>query len=224
MILKATFVRRLLPMVVQSSELSSVQFKTLRAIQRFVEENGFPPTVGELAESLTKTKASVHSNLDMLIRKGFIKRTVGKARSIEIIKPPQANVIDVVAIPLLGNVPAGVPVTVEEHSSEEILVEASVVGKDPCFALKVSGDSMMGADILEGDVLVVRQQPLAAHGEIVVASIDGEVTVKRLDITRSSIRLMPENADFKPIEITHNNDLKILGKVIATRRRVILPR
>ncbi len=205
-------------MAVQSSDLSTVQFKTLRAIQRFMDEKGFPPTVSELAEVLSKTKASVHANLESLVDKGFIRRTVGKARCIEIVRPPQATVIDLVAIPLLGDVPAGIPVIVEEHACGEVLVEASLVGKESCFALKVSGDSMMNADILDGDVVVVRKQQLAVSGEIVVACIDGEVTVKRLDVTRDAIRLTPENPNFQPIVVKPSQDLKILGKVIATRR------
>jgi repressor LexA len=203
-----------------TNELTTVQLKTFRTIKRIMDENGYPPTVGELAEALNKTKASIHANLDSLIQKGFLKRTMGKARSLEILRSPQTNVIDVVAITVLGSVPAGVPITVEEQRAGEIYVEASLVGRDACFALKVTGDSMMGADILDGDTLVVRQQPLAAHGEIVVAAIDGEVTVKRLSMQSGHIRLLPENKAFSPIDVTHVSDFRILGKVIATRRVV----
>jgi repressor LexA len=210
--------------VITTSELSPIQMKTFRAIKQFIEQNGYPPTVGELASSLSKTKASIHANLDSLMSKGFIRRTMGKARSLEIICSPNTTVIDLVAIPMLGNVTAGIPITAEENRTGDVLIEASIIGKDSCFALEVSGDSMIEADILEGDVLVVRQQPLAADGEIVVAAIDGEVTVKRLNVQRNAIKLLPENSSYSPIEVTHTSDFKILGKVIATRRVVAAAR
>ena len=201
-----------------NEELSAVQRKMLAELQTFIAKHGYPPTVGELAEKLERTKASIHGTLDKLITKGFIRRTHGKARSIEIIRTPRANVIDVVAVPMLGNIPAGAPISTEESRSDAIYVQADVVGDAPCFALSVTGDSMEEADILAGDIVVVRQQPLAEHGEIVVASIDGEVTLKRLSIRDGNIRLMPENKSYKPIEITPECELKILGRVIATRR------
>ena len=209
-------------MVSPNSDLSPVQLKIFRAIKRFMEEHGYPPTVGELSESQSRTKASIHAVLNSLIEKGFVRRTVGKARSLEIIRSPHATVIDVVAIPRLGSVPAGTPISAEEHRAGEVFVEASLVGRDTCFALQVTGDSMLGADILDGDTLVVRQQPLAENGDIVVASIDGEVTVKRLSMMEGNIRLLPENKSFKPIEVSNASDFRILGKVIATRRLVAI--
>lgn len=201
-----------------TDELSAVQKKMLAELQDFIARNGFPPTVGELAEKLKRTRASVHGTLDKLIKKGFIRRTHGKARSIEIVRTPRANVIDVVAVPMLGNVPAGTPISTEESRSDAVYVQANIVGDSPCFALSVTGDSMQDADILAGDIVVVRQQPLAENGDIVVASVDGEVTLKRLSIHDGNIRLMPENKRYKPIEIPPECELKILGRVIATRR------
>jgi repressor LexA len=207
-------------MVSPNSDLTPVQLKIYRAIKRFMEEHGYPPTVGELSESQSRTKASIHAVLNSLIQKGFIRRSVGKARSLEILRMPQATVIDVIAIPRLGSVPAGNPITAEENRAGEVFVEASIVGKDPCFALDVTGSSMIGADILDGDTLIVRLQPLAENGDIVVASVDGEVTVKRLSMMAGVIRLLPENKTFKPIEVSNASDFRILGKVIATRRLV----
>lgn len=203
-----------------NEELTQPQRKTLREIRKFIDSRGFPPTVEELADRMNLTKATVHGSLDRLIQKGYLRRTHGKARSIEIVRAPTASVIDVVAIPLLGDVPAGIPVCPQEHQSGQVYVQASIVGKEPCFALNVVGESMAGADIRDGDTVIVRQQPLAEHGDIVVASIDGEVTVKRLAIQKGHIRLMPENDDFEQIEVTADHDLRILGRVIATRRVV----
>jgi repressor LexA len=203
-----------------NEELTQPQRKTLREIQKFIDTRGFPPTVEELAERMKLTKATVHGSLDRLIQKGYLRRTRGKARSIEIVRAPTASVIDVVAIPLLGDVPAGIPVNAQEHHTGQVFVQANVVGNDPCFALNVVGNSMLGADIRDGDIVIVRQQPLAEHGDIVVASIDGEVTVKRLSIQKGHVRLLPENADFQDIEVASSDDLRILGRVIATRRVV----
>lgn len=199
-------------------DLSSVQMKTYRALERYIDEHGFPPTVGELAGTLQKTKATIHGHLQDLIEQGYLRRTVGKARSLEIVESPTTKVIDVVSVPILGDVPAGNPVLAEQHHVGEIEVEASVVGREPCFAVKVVGDSMMDADILDGDTLVVRQQPLACDREIVVAAVDGEVTVKRLLMQSGKMQLLPENKQFNPIDITSVNEFRILGKVIATRR------
>ena len=203
-----------------SNDLTPVQLRTYRAIKRHLDEHGYPPTVGELAQLLSKTKATIHANLDLLIQKGFIRRTVGKARSLEIIRSPHTKVLDVVAIPLLGHVPAGVPIATDELREGDVFVSASVVGSDACFALNVTGDSMTDADILNGDTLIVKQQPLATHGDIVVASVDGEVTVKRLSMINGTIRLLPENKRFQAIDVSPTNDFRILGKVIATRRLV----
>lgn len=207
-------------MTLASSDLTPVQMRTFRAIKKHLDEHGYPPTVSELSEQLSRTKAAIHANLDSLIQKGFVRRTIGKARSLEIVRSPHTTVIDVVAIPLLGSVPAGVPIATEEQREGEVFVSASIVGKEPCFALNVTGDSMMDADILNGDTLIVRQQPLAAHGEVVVASVDGEVTVKRLSMIAGMIRLLPENKRFQAIEVGRATDFRILGKVIATRRLV----
>lgn len=209
-------------MVSPNSDLTPVQLKIYRAIKRFMEEHGYPPTVGELSESQSRTKASIHAVLNSLIQKGFIRRSVGKARSLEILRMPQATVIGVIAIPRLGSVPAGNPITADENRAGEVFVEASIAGKDPCFALDVTGSSMIGADILDGDTLIVRHQPLAESGDIVVASVDGEVTVKRLSMIAGVIRLLPENKTFKPIEVSKASDFRILGKVIATRRLVAI--
>lgn len=201
-----------------NEELTKSQQKTLREIQKFIDQRGFPPTVEELAQRLKLTKATVHGSIDRLIQKGFLRRTHGKARSIEVVRVQTASVIDVVAIPLVGDVPAGIPLNTDEQHLGQILVEASIVGREPSFALRVIGDSMQGADIRNGDVVIVRQQPLAEHGDIVVASVDGEITVKRLAIQKGRIRLMPENDEFEPLEVSHEHDLRILGRVIATRR------
>ncbi len=174
-----------------------------------MDEKGFPPTVSELAEVLSKTKASVHANLESLVDKGFIRRTVGKARSIEIVPAASSDRDRSSGDSILGDVPAGIPVIVENthaaksggsiSSGERIMLCAKGIRRqhDECRHL-------------DGDVVVVRKQQLAVSGEIVVACIDGEVTVKRLDVTRDAIRLTPENPNFNRSLSSHIQDLKIL--------------
>jgi repressor LexA len=201
--------------------ITAAQRRTLKTIQRLAETCGYAPTVGELAAELSLCKATVHAHLDKLIDKGVLRRTIGKARSLEIVRNDLATVIGLVAVPLLGNVAAGIPIEAIENAGESILVEANLIGQNECFGLKVVGDSMIDADIVEGDVLVVHQQPLAENGEIVVASLDGQVTVKRLSMKDGAIELLPENKRYEPIRLGPKSNFKILGRVIATRR--VLP-
>lgn len=201
-------------------QLSSIQRRTLRGMQDFIDEFGYPPTVDELTNRLNIKKATVYGCLNKLITKGYLRKTPGIARGIDIACAPRSKVIDVVAIPLLGAVPAGIPISTDEIDGGCVYVHSSVVGKSKCFALNVVGHSMRDAEICDGDIVIVRQQPLAEAGDIVVASIDGEVTVKRLEIDDGKVRLLPENEEFDPIEVGPNTDLRILGEVIATRRLV----
>jgi hypothetical protein len=138
-----------------NEELTKTQQKTLREIQKFIDQSGFPPTMDELADRLKLTKATVHGSIDRLIQKGFLRRTPGKARSIEIRRSATASVIDMVAIPLLGDVPAGVPTNAEEQHAGQILVQASVVGRviESCQASFAAGGSGL---ILRPNVLLVR--------------------------------------------------------------------
>ena len=202
----------------KNGELSTEERDTLAALQSLTEEHGYPPTVDELAEQLGLRVSVAHRCLNRLIEEGFVRKKPNKARSLEILRTPLAQVIGMVSIPLLGVVPAGVPICVEEEHDENIDVQASVVGSARCFALNVVGHSMRDADICDKDILIVRQQPLAEDGDIVVASVDGEVTVKRLSMSEGVVRLLPANDDFQPIEIEPKTDLRVLGKVIATRR------
>ena len=199
-------------------ELSKEQWNVLSALERLCEENAYPPTVAELAERLKMRTSSIQNCLNRLIELGHVRKNPGKARGLEVVRKLAPKVFTLVAIPIMGEVPAGVPVLTEEHQDGELLVPAELVGGAKCFALHVVGHSMIDVDILDGDYAVVRQQQLAESGEIVVAAVNGEVTVKTLSMQNGRIALLPANSEFEPIEITHEMELKILGKVIATRR------
>ena len=199
-------------------KLTDAQRRTLGEVREFIVRHRFPPSVQELAEVLGISPASAHEQINQLVRKGYIKREPRKARGLSILRDIDDGPADLVAVPLLGTVAAGLPVLAEENLIGEVLIEGGLVRGGRCFALRVSGQSMANAGIADQDVVIVRQQPIAESGDIVVALIDGEATVKRLSIQGPNIELKPENPEFQPIVIGAGDELRILGKVVAVRR------
>jgi repressor LexA len=120
-----------------------------------------------------------------------------------------------VSVPLVGVVKAGPAMLAEENCLGEVMVSSATVGRGSCFALQIDGNSMKNADMQDGDFVIVRRQQLAENGDIVVALIDDEATVKRLSIEDGKIRLLPENRRYRPIEVSPDCDFRLLGKVIA---------
>ena len=202
-----------------SREVTSRQRETLEAIRAIMADRGLPPTIQELSRIMKIAPASVYQQLKQLSRKGCLRRERRKARSMEIIAPPISSTQDLVAVPILGAVPAGRPVMAEENKTGELLVDRSAVRSGPHFALKVVGDSMTGAGINNADYIVVRQQPVAENRDIVVARLkDDEVTVKRLRLHSEGAELQPENPAFQAIKLGRDDEIQILGKVVAVRR------
>lgn len=199
-------------------DITARQREALRFLCDFQAQHGYPPTVQELADSLGVTKASAHEQLSQLIRKGYVTREENRARGLTVVRHPEEMAISLLPVPIVGRVAAGVPILAEENVIGEVLVDASVVRRGTCFALEVTGDSMIDADILDGDLVIVRRQPVAENGDIVVALLDGEATVKRLSIQEDRIELRSENRRLRPIPIGPDDGLSIVGKVIATRR------
>lgn len=198
-------------------EITDAQARTLRAIRKFLDQHGFPPTAAELGEMLSIRNASAHDQISQLVRKGYLKRVPGKARGLAIVREPVSPVLGLIPVPVIGRVAAGLPILADENVIGEVLVESSAVHGGRFFALEVEGDSMKDADISEGDVLIVRQQPVSESGDIVVALLGDEATVKRLYIRDDQIELRPENSKYKPIPIGADDDLRIVGKVVAVR-------
>jgi repressor LexA len=201
--------------------LTLSQQKVLKAIREHIEIQGFPPTSREIGQELGITATSVFEQLNRLEKKGFIKRQKKTARSIEIIekKPveePHREKVRLIKIPVLGTIAAGQPILAEENFEEEILVDESSIGKGKFFALKVKGDSMINAGINQGDLVIIRRQPVAENGEIVAALLDNEATIKRLKMDNGRVFLLPENEKYSPIEVTYREDFRILGKLITT--------
>ncbi len=199
-------------------EITDPQRRTLRALRRFIDHRGLPPTIKELADSLGISAPSAHDQVNQLVRKGYVKRESRKARGLTVVREPMDDVLELLAVPIVGSVAAGQPILAEENVIGEVLVDSRAVRSGRCFALEVRGDSMIGAGIHDRDLVVVREQPVAESGDIVVALLDQEATVKRLFIRDERIELRPENPIHRPMRIGPDDGLSILGKVVAISR------
>ncbi|MBO8155141.1 MAG: transcriptional repressor LexA [Bacillaceae bacterium] len=205
------------------NKLSKRQQAILDYIKDQVTEKGYPPSVREIAKAVGLASSStVHGHLSRLEQKGFIRRDPTKPRAIEILDLEEENQIpknDAAYAPLIGKVTAGEPITAIENIEEYIPVPAHLApSADDLFVLKVEGESMIEAGILNEDLVIVRKQQTAQNGDIVVAMTEeGEATVKRFFKEKDYIRLQPENATMEPI-IVHN--VTILGKVVGLFREI----
>ncbi len=180
---------------------------------QYLVENSFdsPPTVRELCDALDiKSTSQVHKFLHELQEEGMINIVKGKRRNISIQKSGNS-----VQVPLLGTVAAGIPILAQESIEDYVSFDSPHEDNSGLFALRVQGESMINAGILDGDIIIVRQSPVARDGEIVVALIEDEATVKRLYRTADGVELRAENPLFAPIVA---QDVAVLGKVIANIR------
>ncbi len=203
-------------------ELTERQKEILKFIKEFVRENGFPPTLREIGKSFEISSTfGVKRHLDALEKKGHVRIESNASRGIAIVQ--QEGEMDIAAstrddfftkIPIVGRVAAGSPILAMENIEGSVIIDPSFIKKaEDAFALRVRGDSMINAGIFEGDVVIVSPNQKGKNGDIIVAMLDDEVTVKRLDKKNNNIRLLPENEDFHPIQITEKNRFSIIGKV-----------
>ncbi|WP_026692382.1 transcriptional repressor LexA [Peribacillus kribbensis] len=205
------------------TKLSKRQLDILDFIKREVKSKGYPPSVREIGEAVGLASSStVHGHLARLESKGLIRRDPTKPRAIEILEIDEASHIpksNVVNVPLLGKVTAGLPITAIENIEEYFpLPEHLVPHDDHVFMLEIMGDSMIEAGIHDGDNVIVRQQKTANNGDIVVAMTDeDEATVKRFFKEKDFFRLQPENSSMEPIIL---QNVTILGKVIGLYRQI----
>jgi repressor LexA len=196
-------------------KLTSQQSKVLKAIKEIIRERGYPPSVRELGERLSlKSTATVHTHLRNLERKGYIERTAQKSRAFNVIDKDTEE-SSVVMVPIVGTVRAGTPILAVENIQEMMPLPRAFVKSDSVFLLQVEGDSMIDAGIFHGDYVLVRQQDSADNGDIVVALLDDEATVKTFYREKDAVRLQPENPNLEPII---SRDVKILGRVIGLFR------
>jgi repressor LexA len=187
-------------------------------VRSYGSEHGYPPTVRDIGKAIGLTSSStVHAHLANLEKLGLLKRDPTKPRAIEVLVDKAKSAIAPAGLPLVGQVAAGQPVLAEENIEEYVPVPGIAGGDEGEFVLRVKGDSMVNAGIFEGDYVIVRPQDTADDGEIVVALVGEEATVKRFFREADHVRLQPENESLEPIL---SRDVQVLGRVVGVCRRV----
>jgi repressor LexA len=187
-------------------------------VKRYVSEHGYPPTVRDIGKAIGLASSStVHAHLANLEKLGMLRRDPTKPRAIEVLKDKARDVVAPAGLPVVGQVAAGQPVLADENIEEYVPVPGIAGGDDGEFVLRVKGDSMKDAGILEGDFVIVRRQETAGDGEIVVALVGEEATVKRFFRENDHVRLQPENDAMEPIR---TREAQVLGRVVGLCRRV----
>ena len=206
--------------------LSTRQQQVLDLIRSAVAERGYPPSVREIGEALgLSSPSTVHSHLSSLSEMGYIRRDPSKPRAIEILDadsapaPARPDRDDMRDVPLVGAIAAGSPILAAEDIEDVMSLPADLVGNGPVFMLRVKGDSMIEAGILDGDYVVVHRQDDARDGEIVAALVEGEeATVKRLKRENGNVVLISENPAYEPM--VFDRDVSLLGRVVTVFRKV----
>jgi repressor LexA len=187
-------------------------------VKQYVSEHGYPPTVRDIGKAIGLTSSStVHAHLANLEKLGLLRRDPTKPRAIEVLKDKARQVVTPPGLPVIGQVAAGQPVLADENIEEYVPVPGIAGGDDGEFVLRVKGDSMKDAGILEGDFVIVRRQETARDGDIVVALVGEEATVKRFFREDDHVRLQPENETMEPIR---TREAQVLGRVVGLCRRV----
>ncbi len=212
------------------NKLTDRQEEILLFIKQFREENGYPPTLREIGKKFEISSTfGVKRHLDALVKKGYLNIESNASRGIsfqkEVEESQEAKLFKIEdnygfhKIPVLGRVAAGVPILAEENIEGSVVVDSSFMKKsEDCFALKVKGDSMINAGIFEGDLVIVSTKRDIINGDIVVALLDDEATVKTYELKNKLIRLLPQNSNYQPIEIKDIEHFKLIGKVIGIVR------
>jgi len=212
------------------NELNKREKAILKYIEKQVKENGYPPSVREIGKGVgLSSTATVHTYITALEKKGYIKKENQKGRTLKLLKGgleegqekiPEKPVYtgkELVDVPVIGKITAGAPILAVENVTDTFPIPVDFVGNGESFMLTVSGESMIEAGILDGDYILVRKQDIARNGEIVVALIGDEATVKTFYKEKDHIRLQPENSTMDPIIVP---DCKILGRVCGVFRKM----
>jgi repressor LexA len=208
--------------------LTARQREILDFIRSFMTQAGYPPTVREIGAHFGFVPRSVFDHLKALERKGYLRRTASKSRSLQILEssgeprpPARAGALAMSRdLPILGRVAAGEPLLAEQNIEGTLSISTEWVNGDEAFLLRVQGESMVDAHILPGDLALVRRQSTAESGEIVVAMLNDEATVKRVFFKKDVVILQPENPAMAPIQVRRGEkNFQIIGKVIGILRR-----
>ena len=213
-----------------TNELNNRERDILKFIEKQVKEVGYAPSVREIGKAVgLSSTATVHAYLAKLEEKGFIKKETQKGRTLRLLKgsdnkkpaqkedKPFYSGRELVDVPVIGKITAGAPILAVENVTDSFLIPVDFVGNSESFMLTVSGESMIEAGIFDGDFILVKKQNVARNGEIVVALIDDEATVKTFFKENGHIRLQPENSTMDPIIVP---DCQILGKVVGVFRKL----
>jgi len=209
--------------------LTDRQKEILSFIEQFRDESGYPPTLRQIGKQFgISSTFGVKRHIDALVKKGHILVESNASRGITVLSNfenvplnPKLDDFEKIfkRIPVIGRVAAGVPITaVENHEGDLVVDPAMLKGFQTCFALKVKGDSMVNAGIIEKDFVIVAAQNYANHGDIIVGLIEDEATVKRYWQRNNELKLIPENDNYQPIEIKNKESFHIAGKVIGVIR------
>ena len=213
----------------EPNELNKREEAILKFIEKQIKENGYPPSVREIGKAVgLSSTATVHSYIAKLTQKGYIKKEDQKGRTLKVLKgglgddkkntdKPIYNGRELVDVPVIGKITAGAPILAVENITDTFPIPIDFVGNSESFMLTVRGESMIEAGILDGDYILVKKQNTARNGEIVVALIGDEATVKTFYKESDHIRLQPENSTMDPIIVP---DCKILGKVAGVFRKL----
>lgn len=198
-------------------KITDRQKQVLEFICDFIDEHAYAPSIRDIQKHFRlKSTKGVKDHIDRLVEKGYLNRTEGTARALEVVRDSK---IAVRKIPLIGTVAAGLPLLAEENIEDYLPISADMARTEGTFFLRVNGNSMTGAAILDGDLVLVRPQPFVEQGEIAVVRIGEEATVKRFFKFNSRIELHSENPDFEPIVYCdEDEDIRIVGKVTAVFR------
>lgn len=212
------------------NKLTERQSDILSFISQFHEANGYPPTLREIGKEFKISSTfGVKRHLDALVKKGFLKVEGFASRGLTILSQNKFNEPypdfvekiqkEIKEIPIVGRVAAGIPILATENIEGNIIIDPAFIKNSfNNFALKVKGDSMINAGIFEGDILIINPIKEAKNGEIVVALIGDEATVKRYELKGGKVRLIPENDSYKPIEVNKMEDFSIVGIVAGVIR------
>ncbi len=197
---------------------SNTQERILAYIEDTIRERGYAPSVREIGEAVgLRSTSTVHGHLTRLEKKGLLRRDALKPRAMGLMSSAPEDIPSTCQVPVVGQVAAGMPILAEENVEELLTLPKSFVGEGDHFILRVKGDSMIQVGIYTGDYIIVRSQPDARNGEIVVALVDDEATVKRFYKENGYYRLQPENDAMIPIIVPR---CQVLGKVVGLMRRM----
>ena len=212
------------------NKLTERQNEILVFISQFHEANGYPPTLREIGKKFNISSTfGVKRHLDALVKKGFLKVEGFASRGLTILPQNKFNAAfpefsdtvrtEIKEIPIVGRVAAGFPILATENIEGNIIIDPAFIKSSANnFALKVKGDSMINAGIFEGDILIINPVKEAKNGEIIVALIGDEATVKRYELKGNKVRLIPENDNYKPIEVNKIEEFSIIGIVVGVIR------